>query len=263
MIQEIRRWREHVDRGRELAGRPRREVRAQVGGLHHPGPAARDDQAPGAGQAPGQGRCHPVRRGAARLGVPAHDPDRAPGSVRGDPGGECLAQRVVDARVVKPLRDRLADVRRGAAVREEVVVDTGVIHSGEAVLVEPVRQVLGRVKRRRMRRVRPGIERGNQVRTAADQVDLHLRGRQPAAHEQRVVHVHAGEVGRIQVETQPEDDQPGERALGEMHIKLGPRLDLPRGRVERHVPAEHGLQRITRHALHLAAAGLPAPPRAP
>jgi hypothetical protein len=114
-------------------------------------------------------------------------------------------------------------------------------------VVEAGSEILGRVQRRRVCGVGPSIELGHQERTPADQVDLDLGGGEPAAHEQRAGHVHAGEVRRFHVQAQPQDDQPGEGTFGQMH-ELGRRLDLLRGRVERWGAAEDGLQWITGHA---------------
>ena len=91
-----------------------------------------------------------------------------------------------------------------------------------------------------MRRVRPRVERRHQVRAAPDQVDLDLVAGQVAADEEGAGHVDAGEVGRVEVEPQPEDDQPGQRPLGQVHVELGARLDLEGGGVERGFAAEHG-----------------------
>jgi hypothetical protein len=132
-------------------------------------------------------------------------------------------------------------------VVQEVVVDRGVVHAGEAVLREAGRQILRRVEVRGMGRVRPGRERWHQVRAPPDQVDLDVRPAQPAADEESVVQVDAGEVGRILVQPEPEHDQPGQRPLGKVRVELGARLDLESGGVERDVAAEHGLQWITGH----------------
>jgi hypothetical protein len=247
VIQKIRRRREPVDRRGQLVDGPRREVGAEIRRLHHARTAAGHHQPPGPGQPPGQGRRHPVRHRTAWLGVAAHDADRAFGAVHSRPGREGLTEGVVDAGIVQTLGERFPDVRRRTAVLDEMVEHHGVVHPGETVLGEPERQVLGRVQRGRMSRVRPGLERWHQVRAAPDQVDLHLGRGELAADEQGPVDVHVAKIGRIQVESQSEHDQVGEGPLGEVDVELGTGLDLERGRIERDVAAQNRLQGVARH----------------
>ena len=133
---------------------------------------------------------------------------------------------VVDAAVVQPLGERLADVGHRAAVRLEVVVDDGVVHAVEAAVGEPGREVLGVVQAGGHRRVRHLDEAGDHMGTAPYQVGGELHRGQPAADEQGPEHVDPGQVRRVRVQGQALHGQPAEGAGGQVEVQFRPGLDL-------------------------------------
>ena len=209
------------------------QVRAEVGRLHHARAAAGHHQPAGPGQLPAERR-RPAgtatRRAAPRARPSPRPPTSAP--CAGLPAAGGVGQRVVDAVVVQPLRERLPDLRQRAAVRPEVLVDHGVVHR----------------RRSRPRRSRPpgrrrcrGASAGSGTAAPGSRAPRARRagpGRPPtsadgeaAADEERVGHVDGGEVGhRVEVEAQPLHGQPGEAAGGQVERRAR-RATRPRRRV--------------------------------
>jgi hypothetical protein len=233
VVVEVGRDGEGVDGRGQLVGVTGGQERAEVGRLHHAGPAAGDHEPAGAGQPPAQGRGQPVGDRAARLVVPAHHADDRGRPVPGQPAGGEVDQAVVDAVVVQPLGQCLPDVGQGATVAHEVFVDHGVVHAGEAAPGEAAGQGVGRVEAGRGRRVRRVGELGYHDRTPPYEVGGDLGGGEPAADEQGVGQVHCGQIGRLDVQVQSLHHEPGQAATGQMPVEFGPRLDLPGRRVAR------------------------------
>ena len=150
--------------------------------------------------------------------------------MRGDPVARLVAQRVLDAVIVDPLRQRLAQVRQRAAVREKVPVDLGVVHSVEAADGEPGGQVVGGVEAGRLGRVGQVGEARDDERAAPDQVDRLRRGHR-ATDEQRAAYVDAGQVHRGQVDALQRDA--AKARVGQVPVEICQRLDFQHAVVDR------------------------------
>src|SRR5262249_27537819 len=120
------------------------------------------------------------------------------------------------------------DVRQRPAVRQEMLVHHGVVHAGEAVGGEAGGQLVRRVERARIGRVRHVDELRYHMGTAPDQVRLDRAGAEPAADEERVTDLYPGQVRRVGVQAQALDGQPGQGTGGQVQVQLGAGLDLVR-----------------------------------
>ncbi len=172
----------------------RREVRAQVAGLHDARTAAGDDEMIAPQVERGTGGAL-VRRVLPAHVVPAHDADDVPVVPLLHGVADDVGEGLVDREVVGALGESLADVGQVGAAGAVPVEDHLIETLPGAEPLDLGVQLLGRVQPAPVRVVRPLRERREDQRAACAELVRHAR-RQDAAEEDRSVYLDAGPVDR-------------------------------------------------------------------